>query len=128
MSASTAATSGTTPSAGSRSSLFGVLQRIGRSLMLPIAVLPAAALLLRLGQPDLLGADGLGAVRVAEVVGKAGDARALGISAGDPVLSLVRRSFAGGRAVEYVDSRYRCDRYLLRTPLAVRPPPTGPSP
>src|SRR3712207_9500279 len=28
---------------------------VGRSLMLPIAVLPAAALLLRLGQDDLLG-------------------------------------------------------------------------
>jgi len=35
------------------------LQRIGRSLMLPIASLPAAALLLRLGQPDMLGKDGL---------------------------------------------------------------------
>jgi PTS system N-acetylglucosamine-specific IIC component len=33
---------------------LGALQSIGRSLMLPIAVLPAAALLLRLGQPDLL--------------------------------------------------------------------------
>lgn len=31
------------------------LQRLGRSLMLPIAVLPAAGLLLRLGQDDLLG-------------------------------------------------------------------------
>jgi PTS system N-acetylglucosamine-specific IIC component len=31
------------------------LQRLGRSLMLPIAALPAAALLLRLGQDDLLG-------------------------------------------------------------------------
>lgn len=31
------------------------LQSVGRSLMLPIAVLPAAALLLRLGQDDLLG-------------------------------------------------------------------------
>ena len=30
------------------------LQRLGRALMLPIAVLPVAALLLRLGQPDLL--------------------------------------------------------------------------
>ena len=30
------------------------LQKIGRALMLPIAVLPVAALLLRLGQPDLL--------------------------------------------------------------------------
>jgi PTS system N-acetylglucosamine-specific IIC component len=35
--------------------VLAVLQRIGRSLMMPIAVLPAAALLLRLGQPDLLG-------------------------------------------------------------------------
>ena len=31
------------------------LQKLGRSLMLPIAVLPAAALLLRLGQADMLG-------------------------------------------------------------------------
>src|SRR4051794_33800224 len=30
-------------------------QRLGRALMLPIAVLPVAGLLLRLGQPDLLG-------------------------------------------------------------------------
>ena len=30
------------------------LQSLGRALMLPIAVLPAAGLLLRLGQPDLL--------------------------------------------------------------------------
>jgi len=30
------------------------LQRLGRALMLPIAVLPVAGLLLRLGQPDLL--------------------------------------------------------------------------
>ena len=35
--------------------MLGALQRIGKSLMLPIAVLPAAALLLRLGQDDLLG-------------------------------------------------------------------------
>ncbi|QXJ21994.1 PTS transporter subunit EIIC [Actinomadura graeca] len=56
------------------SSALAVLQRIGRSLMLPIAVLPAAALLFRLGQPDMLGADGLGWIRVAEVVGGAGQA------------------------------------------------------
>uniref|UniRef100_UPI0035AED50C PTS transporter subunit EIIC n=1 Tax=Sandaracinobacter sp. TaxID=2487581 RepID=UPI0035AED50C len=30
------------------------MQPLGRALMLPIAVLPVAALLLRLGQPDLL--------------------------------------------------------------------------
>ncbi|SFB24357.1 glucose PTS transporter subunit IIA [Clostridium frigidicarnis] len=34
--------------------LFAVLQKIGKSLMLPVSVLPAAGLLLRLGQPDLL--------------------------------------------------------------------------
>lgn len=40
------------------SAAMGVLQRLGRSLMLPIAVLPAAGLLLRLGQDDLLGRTG----------------------------------------------------------------------
>ncbi len=39
------------PNIGDR--ILGALQNIGRSLMLPIAVLPAAGLLLRLGQPDL---------------------------------------------------------------------------
>ena len=34
---------------------FAHLQRLGKSLMLPIAVLPAAGILLRLGQDDLLG-------------------------------------------------------------------------
>ncbi|XVV01495.1 PTS transporter subunit EIIC [Actinosynnema sp. CA-248983] len=50
------------------------LQRFGRSLMLPIAVLPAAGLLLRLGQDDMLGKDRLGWNEVAAVVGNAGDA------------------------------------------------------
>ncbi|HEX2361898.1 MAG TPA: PTS transporter subunit EIIC [Jiangellaceae bacterium] len=56
------------------------LQRIGRSLMLPIAALPAAALLLRLGQPDMLGEHGLANVLgrwlepVADVLGAAGGA------------------------------------------------------
>lgn len=35
--------------------MLGFLQRIGKSLMLPIAVLPAAGLILRFGQDDLLG-------------------------------------------------------------------------
>ncbi|GAB6876758.1 PTS transporter subunit EIIC [Thermaerobacter litoralis] len=34
--------------------LMGGLQRVGRALMAPVAVLPAAGILLRLGQPDLL--------------------------------------------------------------------------
>jgi PTS system N-acetylglucosamine-specific IIC component len=50
------------------------LQKFGRSLMLPIAALPVAALLLRLGQPDLLGVDGLGWEKVAAVIGAAGNA------------------------------------------------------
>ena len=51
---STAATEGLPAAPTPQSSVLAVLQRIGRSLMLPIAVLPAAALLLRFGQPDLL--------------------------------------------------------------------------
>ncbi|MGK2349759.1 PTS transporter subunit EIIC [Actinomyces sp. W5033] len=39
--------------------MFALAQRLGRSLMLPIATLPAAGLLLRLGQGDMLGADGV---------------------------------------------------------------------
>ncbi|OYX67750.1 MAG: PTS N-acetyl-D-glucosamine transporter [Caulobacter sp. 32-67-35] len=57
-----------------------VLQPLGRALMLPIAVLPVAALLLRIGQPDLLGAPGLAAMtgglslHIANVFGAAGGA------------------------------------------------------
>ncbi|CED89966.1 PTS transporter subunit EIIC [Actinomyces succiniciruminis] len=56
-----------------------VAQRLGRSLMLPIATLPAAGLLLRLGQADMLGADGLAAhvawmQPVADVLAAAGNA------------------------------------------------------
>ncbi|WP_371796114.1 PTS transporter subunit EIIC [Streptomyces sp. NBC_01718] len=36
---------------------MAVMQRIGRSLMLPVAVLPAAALLVRLGNADMLGRE-----------------------------------------------------------------------
>ena len=39
------------------SGAMAVLQRIGRSLMLPVAVLPAAALLVRLGDTDMLGRE-----------------------------------------------------------------------
>jgi PTS system N-acetylglucosamine-specific IIC component len=49
------------------------LQRLGRSLMLPIAALPAAGLLLRLGQDDLLGRFGA-LETVAAVIAAAGGA------------------------------------------------------
>ncbi|MBK0867141.1 PTS transporter subunit EIIC [Saccharopolyspora sp. HNM0986] len=58
---------------GSSSKGFALLQRLGRSLMLPIAVLPAAALLQRLGQEDLLGSVP-GVQAVAGVIGAAGGA------------------------------------------------------
>ena len=50
------------------------IQKFGRALMLPIAVLPVAALLVRFGQDDILGPDGLGWNRVASVIFAAGDA------------------------------------------------------
>lgn len=56
---------------GKRRGLAG-LQRFGRSLMLPIATLPAAGLLNRLGQDDMLGSDGLGWDNVAGVFAAAG--------------------------------------------------------
>lgn len=39
-----------------QSRVFANAQRLGRSLLLPIAVMPAAGILLRLGQSDMLGA------------------------------------------------------------------------
>ncbi len=55
------ATNGTSSrNSSARRSGLGVLQRLGRSLMLPIAALPVAALLFRLGQPDMLGAGDTG--------------------------------------------------------------------
>ncbi|MGW1771561.1 PTS transporter subunit EIIC [Streptomyces sp. NPDC002104] len=56
------------------SGLIQGLQKVGRSLQLPIAVLPAAGILLRLGQPDVFGKDGLGWGKVATVFATAGDA------------------------------------------------------
>ena len=53
------------------SHLMNVLQRLGRSLMLPIAALPAAALLLRFGQPDMLGSNGAEPGGLADVSGLA---------------------------------------------------------
>ena len=53
MSAEAAAAAPKEPGWGSKA--FAVLQRIGKSLMLPIATLPAAGLLVRFGQDDMLG-------------------------------------------------------------------------
>ncbi|MCZ0207184.1 PTS transporter subunit EIIC [Streptomyces sp. UMAF16] len=50
------------------------LQKVGRSLQLPIAVLPAAGIMVRLGQDDIFGKDGLGWDKVATVFNAAGGA------------------------------------------------------
>ncbi len=55
--------------------ILAVLQRVGRSLIMPIVVLPPAALLLRLGQPDLLGRSELGWLdAIADVISASGQA------------------------------------------------------
>ncbi|MFB6891778.1 PTS transporter subunit EIIC [Kitasatospora sp. NPDC056327] len=68
----------TAPATPSPSKKFGQnllqgLQKIGRSLQLPIAVLPAAGLLVRLGQDDVFGKDGLGWNKVASIFAAAGN-------------------------------------------------------
>ncbi|MGW7240453.1 PTS transporter subunit EIIC [Streptomyces sp. NPDC054804] len=50
---STATVPAAAPAKKRGSGLFQGLQKVGRSLQLPIAVLPAAGLLMRLGQPDV---------------------------------------------------------------------------
>ena len=73
MSASVNPTADATTDAPRRRAGLAGLQRLGRSLMLPIAALPAAGLLLRLGQDDLLGRfSALGTV--ADVIAAAGGA------------------------------------------------------
>ncbi|HKY00371.1 MAG TPA: N-acetylglucosamine-specific PTS transporter subunit IIBC [Steroidobacteraceae bacterium] len=62
-------------------SLFAGLQLFGRALMLPIAVLPIAGLLLRLGQPDLLDLPAVAAAGQA-IFSNLGILFAIGISVG----------------------------------------------
>ncbi|MFI2350194.1 PTS transporter subunit EIIC [Streptomyces sp. NPDC019443] len=71
---STATATAASPTKKWGSGLFQGLQKVGRSLQLPIAVLPAAGILLRLGQDDVFGKDGLGWNKVAAVFATAGDA------------------------------------------------------
>ncbi|MDH6126633.1 PTS transporter subunit EIIC [Kitasatospora sp. GP82] len=65
--------------------LYGGLQKMGRSLQLPVAVLPAAGMLNRLGQDDVFGKDGLGWDDAAKVFAAAGGAL-LDSSLGLPLL------------------------------------------
>lgn len=68
------ATASAAPAKKRSSGLFQGLQKVGRSLQLPIAVLPAAGIMVRLGQDDIFGKDGLGWDKVAAVFNNAGGA------------------------------------------------------
>ncbi|MFG2304913.1 PTS transporter subunit EIIC [Actinacidiphila glaucinigra] len=71
----TTATASAAPAAKKRGSgVISGMQKIGRSLQLPVAALPAAGLLSRLGADDVFGKDGLGWNKVAEVFNHAGGA------------------------------------------------------
>ncbi|WP_329598402.1 PTS transporter subunit EIIC [Streptomyces pseudovenezuelae] len=71
---STATETAAAPAKKRGAGLVQGLQKVGRSLQLPIAVLPAAGILLRFGQPDVFGKDGFGWDRVASVFATAGGA------------------------------------------------------
>ncbi len=99
----TAVTSdGLPPAAHTNNRVLAVMQRIGRSLMLPIAVLPAAALLLRFGQPDMLGAGEEG-IHLASRSGFAWMTPVAGVlaAAGDAIFSSLPILFAIGVAVGF---------------------------
>lgn len=75
---------------------FAVLQRLGRALMLPIAALPAAGMLVRFGQPDMLGVHGLGqywefSVKIAAIM----------LAAGTVVMDNLPLLFAVGVAIGF---------------------------
>ncbi|TQK44846.1 PTS system N-acetylglucosamine-specific IIC component (Glc family) [Streptomyces sp. SLBN-118] len=72
---------------------MAVMQRIGRSLMLPVAVLPAAALLVRFGQPDMLGRESF-----PDFVTKLAGYMAAG---GDAILANMALLFAVGIAIGF---------------------------
>jgi N-acetylglucosamine PTS system EIICBA or EIICB component len=85
-------TEGAQKKSGLRIPGFAGLQRLGKSLMLPIAVLPAAGILLRLGQDDLLG-------RIhAPVIGSFFKAMS---AAGDALFSNLPLLFAVGVAIGF---------------------------
>lgn len=55
--------------------MLGFLQKIGKSLMFPIATMPAAALLVRLGSPDMIGSSHVKFIQiVAKVMEASGNA------------------------------------------------------
>jgi N-acetylglucosamine PTS system EIICBA or EIICB component len=93
----------TTAAPSPLSRAMNVLQRLGRSLMLPIAALPAAALLMRFGQPDMLGSNGAEPGGLADVAGLAwmDSVAAVLEAAGEALLENLPFIFAVGVAIGY---------------------------
>jgi N-acetylglucosamine PTS system EIICBA or EIICB component len=83
--------------------VMNVLQRLGRSLMLPIAALPVAALLSRFGQPDMLGANGAEPGGLADVSGFAwmNDVAVVMEAAGEALFENLPLLFAVGVAIGF---------------------------
>ncbi|WP_049564704.1 PTS transporter subunit EIIC [Nonomuraea sp. SBT364] len=83
--------------------VMNVLQRMGRSLMLPIAALPVAALLVRFGQSDMLGSNGAEPGGLADVAGFAwmNDVALVMEAAGDALLENLPMLFAVGVAIGF---------------------------
>ena len=81
-----------------RGGAFALAQRLGRSLMLPIATLPAAGLLMRLGQADMLGSDSHGGGLSSHVPWMQPVADVL-VASGNAVFSHLPLIFAVGVAV-----------------------------
>ena len=90
MSADAVASGPKEPGWGSRALV--VLQRIGKSLMMPVATLPAAALLVRFGQDDMLGRFH---VRILQNIA------AVMVAGGNSLLSNLPLIFAVGVAIGY---------------------------
>ena len=89
--------------------LFQGLQKMGRSLQLPIAVLPAAGILNRLGQEDVFGSQGLGWNNVAKVFAAAGGAL-LDSGLGLPLVHAIAQQHGGTVSLD------RGSRFVLRLP------------
>src|ERR1700716_1094110 len=87
------------PASNTMKQVLSSLQRVGGALMLPIAVLPIAGLLMRLGQPDLLNFASMAAAGEA-IFANLGLLFAIGVAVG-----LARENHgAAGRAGVGVDT------------------------
>src|SRR5450755_2214511 len=102
---------------------FDGLQQLGRALMLPIAVLPIAGLLLRMGQPDLLGWAAMAAAGDA-IFSNLGLLFAVGVGAG---LARENHGAAGLAALVGFLVTTRAVESIMAVPPAVLDGLTGPA-